>query len=54
MGETVDFWRVEWRVEAVQPGRLLRLRAEMLLPHAFIFSRLIDEVAGLAPAEAER
>ena len=91
MGETVDFWRVE----AVQPGRLLRLRAEMkvpgrawlqwealpedggtrlvqkalfapdglpgllywyamFLPHAFIFSRLIDEVAGLAPAEAER
>lgn len=27
-GETVDFWRVE----AVEPGRLLRLRAEMKLP----------------------
>jgi hypothetical protein len=27
-GDTVDFWRVE----AVDPGRLLRLRAEMRLP----------------------
>lgn len=28
VGDTVDFWRVE----AVEPGRLLRLRAEMKLP----------------------
>jgi uncharacterized protein YbjT (DUF2867 family) len=28
IGDTVDFWRVE----AVEPGRLLRLRAEMRLP----------------------
>jgi len=27
-GDVVDFWRVE----AVEPGRLLRLRAEMRLP----------------------
>jgi hypothetical protein len=27
-GDTVDFWRVE----AVEPGRLLRLKAEMKLP----------------------
>jgi len=90
MGEAVDFWRVE----AVEPGRLLRLRAEMkvpgrawlqweslpeeggtrlvqkalfapagllgllywyamFLPHAFIFSRLIDEVARLALRESQ-
>ena len=28
MGDAVDFWRVE----AVEPGRLLRLRAEMKVP----------------------
>ena len=28
VGDTLDFWRVE----AVEPGRLLRLRAEMKLP----------------------
>ena len=30
IGDAVDFWRVE----AYEPGRLLRLRAEMLLPGA--------------------
>ena len=30
VGEALDFWRVE----AMQPGRLLRLRAEMRLPGA--------------------
>lgn len=28
MGESLDFWRVE----EIEPGRLLRLRAEMRLP----------------------
>jgi uncharacterized protein YbjT (DUF2867 family) len=88
VGEAVDFWRVE----ALEPGRLLRLRAEMkvpgrawlqweaipegdgtrlvqtalfapsglfgvlywgalALPHAFIFSDLVNAVAALAERE---
>lgn len=88
VGEALDFWRVE----ALEPGRLLRLRAEMkvpgrawlqweaipegegtrlvqtalfapsgllgvlywyslALPHAFIFSALVNEVAKLAARE---
>jgi len=88
IGEAVDFWRVE----ALEPGRMLRLRAEMkvpgrawlqweaipegsgtrlvqtalfapsglfgilywyslALPHAFIFSALVDAIAVLAARE---
>ncbi|WP_242888424.1 SDR family oxidoreductase [Actinomadura litoris] len=40
VGETVDFWRVE----AIEPGRLLRLRAEMRVPGlAWLELRVEDE-----------
>ncbi|WP_242909497.1 SDR family oxidoreductase [Actinomadura terrae] len=40
VGESVDFWRVE----AIEPGRLLRLRAEMRLPGlAWLELRVGDE-----------
>jgi uncharacterized protein YbjT (DUF2867 family) len=43
VGEVVDFWRVE----AIEPGRLLRLRAEMRLPgKAWLEFRLDDGVSG--------
>ena len=43
MGETLDFWRVV----ALEPGRLLRLRAEMRLPgHAWLEWRVHPSGAG--------
>ncbi|GAB4058399.1 SDR family oxidoreductase [Catellatospora paridis] len=42
-GETVDFWRVE----EIEPGRLLRLRAEMQLPgRAWLEMRVGDDPRG--------
>jgi len=41
VGETIDFWRVEERVE----GRLLRLRAEMRLPGLAWLELGIEEAA---------
>jgi hypothetical protein len=44
VGEAVDFWRVE----AIEPERLLRLRAEMVVPGSawLQFEALEDEGAG--------
>ncbi|WP_131737896.1 SDR family oxidoreductase [Actinomadura roseirufa] len=42
VGETVDFWRVE----EIEPGRLLRLRAEMRLPGLAWLELGIGEVDG--------
>jgi hypothetical protein len=43
VGEALDFWRVE----AVEPGRLLRLRAEMKVPgRAWLQFQVQDEPAG--------
>jgi hypothetical protein len=43
VGEALDFWRVE----ELEPGRLLRLRAEMLLPgRAWLEMRISDDPAG--------
>jgi Protein of unknown function (DUF2867) len=43
VGDPVDFWRVE----RVEPGRLLRLRAEMRLPgRAWLEMRAEDAAAG--------
>lgn len=41
-GDTIDFWRVE----AVEPDRLLRLRAEMRLPGRAWLQFEVDPVAG--------
>ncbi|MEV4411878.1 SDR family oxidoreductase [Catellatospora sp. NPDC049609] len=42
-GEALDFWRVE----EIEPGRLLRLRAEMMLPgRAWLELRVCDDPAG--------
>jgi uncharacterized protein YbjT (DUF2867 family) len=41
-GDTLDFWRVE----AVEPGRLLRLRAEMRLPGRAWLQFEVDPVGG--------
>jgi uncharacterized protein YbjT (DUF2867 family) len=43
VGDALDFWRVE----ELDPGRLLRLRAEMLLPgQAWLEMRVSDDPAG--------
>lgn len=50
MGDAVDFWRVE----AIQRGRLLRLRAEMKLPgEAWLELRLDQPQDGGAPGPAD-
>jgi uncharacterized protein YbjT (DUF2867 family) len=43
VGEALDFWRVE----EIEPGRLLRLRAEMRLPgRAWLEMKVVDTSAG--------
>jgi uncharacterized protein YbjT (DUF2867 family) len=50
VGDVVDFWRVE----ALEPGRLLRLRAEMLLPgDAWLTWEVADEPDGSGATVAQ-
>lgn len=42
VGDSLDFWRVE----EIEPGRLLRLRAEMRLPGLAWLELTVDEVPG--------
>jgi uncharacterized protein YbjT (DUF2867 family) len=42
VGEALDFWRVE----EIEPGKLLRLRAEMLLPGRAWLELRVDDEAG--------
>ncbi|KPI09879.1 Protein of unknown function DUF2867 [Actinobacteria bacterium OV450] len=48
VGDSLDFWRVE----DIDPGRLLRLRAEMRLPGLAWLEMYADRPAGSAPAGA--